>query len=332
MNLNFRKFYPPGALLLTLSIFLSLSSCNRAREKTPQLEQEMTDQVAARAVESSDLVALLPREGEVAEWKLSGEERFFQPDNLWEYINGGAEGYLVFGFRGVVTADYENEKASQQAVVDIYLMANDLCGFGIYAAERSYDAAYVDIGAQGYLTSNALHFYQGPYYIKLTSFQEGDEVGRQLKSLAEVILSRIGGEPAVPEELAVFPQEGLLANSERYLARDMLGQNELKNGFTAEYLLAGTEFKLFFILHDDLDSATHSFECYRDFMQNYGENLQEHQDEGIRWFSADDSYYGRVVAQQTGKAVLGILGAPDVEIVNEYLRRMQEKLLSMGMV
>ena len=71
---------------------------------------------------------------------------------------------------------------------------------------------------------------------------------------------------------------------------------------------------------------------YKDFMQNYGKNLQGHEDEGIRWFSADDSYYGRVVAEQTGKVLLGILGAPDVELVNDYLHQMRQKLFSMGRI
>jgi len=332
MDLHFRKCAHFIQLFLTVSMVLSISSCGGTRGKDLQSKQEEAAQAQARTAEKSALLALLPDEREVSGWRRSAEARFFLPDNLWEYINGGAEGYLVFGFRGVATADYENEQTGQQAVIDIFLMADELCGFGIYASERSYDAMYIDLGAQGYLTANALHLYHGPYYIKLTSFEEGREVGEQLKALAEVILTGIGGDPQVPAELEVFPREGLVANSERYLAQDVLGQSELKNGFTAEYKLAETEFKLFFILHDDLGSASHSFESYKDFMKKYGENLQEHEDEGVRWFFADDSYYGKVITEQTGKAVLGILGAPDAEIVNEYLQLMREKLTSMGLV
>ncbi|MBN2290300.1 MAG: hypothetical protein JXQ83_13280, partial [Candidatus Glassbacteria bacterium] len=292
---------------------------------------EAGGQGAARPAGSSDLAALLPG-AEVPGWRRSGEARLFLPDNLWEYIDGGAEGYLVYNFQAVATADYENEGAGLQAVVDIYQMADDLCGFGIYASERSYSARYIDIGAQGYLTENSLHLYQGPYYIKLTAFQEGEQVGGQLEALAVEILGRIGGKAEVPGELAVFPGDNLVANSERYLARDVLGQSDLKNGFTAEYQVGQNEFKLFFILHDDLSSAARSFESYRTFMEKYGENLQGHEDEDIRWFTADDSYYGRVVTEHTGKVVLGILGAPDVEVVNEYLRQMRQKLISMGKV
>ena len=332
MDYKFCKCSRYLSFFLVASIVLSIFSCGGTGEKGSRSSREQGDQVSSSGAGRSALVALLPGQEKVPGWRQSGEARYFIPDNLWEYINGGAEGYMVYGFQGVATADYENEQAGLQAVVDIYMMANELCGFGIYAAERSYKAHYIDIGAQGYLSANALHFYQGPYYVKLTCFQEGEQVGGQLKALAEPITAGLGGEAAVPAELEIFPQQGLVANSERYQARDVLGQSDLKNGFTAEYLLEGKEFKLFFILHDDLNSADHSFESYRTFMQKYGENLQEHQDEGIRWFSAADSYYGEVVTEQSGKAVLGILGAPDVEIVNEYMQQMRQKLLSMGLV
>jgi Family of unknown function (DUF6599) len=332
MDIRARKIFVFIPLFLALIIVASISACGNAGQKESQAQREKGEQVMSGAADSGDMLALLPAENEVHGWRQSAEARFFMPDNLWEYINGGAEGYLVFGFRGVSTADYENDQEELQAVIDIYKMANDLCGFGIYASERSYDARYIDIGAQGYLTSNALHFYQGPYYIKLTAFQEGEKVGEQLQALAGVVLSRIGGEPLVPGQLEVFPKDGLVPHSERYLARDVLGQSELKNGFTAEYKVEDTEFKLFFILHEDLKSAAFSYEKYGEFMQKYGENHQGHEDDGVRWFTADDSYYGRVVTEQTGKAVLGILGAPDEKTVNQYLQQMRQKLVSMGKI
>ncbi|MEA2063083.1 MAG: DUF6599 family protein [Gemmatimonadota bacterium] len=329
----------PGFLLLLLSawLLLSLCSCGKGRETEPEPEAGASSgqqQSARDPADHSAIAALLPGQGEASAWKKSGQERFFVPDNLWEYINGGAEGYLVFDFQEVATADYETENAGGlQAVVDIYRMGSDLCGFGIYASERSYEADYIDIGAQGYLAANALHLFQGPYYVKITAFKEGEGVGGELEQMARAICAKIGGGAAsMPGQLDVFPKQGLVPHSERYLARDMLGQSDLKNGFTAEYKLEQAEFKLFFILHDDHQSSERSFESYMGFMKKYGKNLDEHTDEGNRWFSADDSYYGKVVTQQAGKAVLGILGAPDVEILNKYLQQMQQKLISMKLV
>ena len=315
----------PGVILLGLC--LSLSGCGRSSQNPSAEVKESPaalDGSPAAAVSPETLTALLPPDGAAAGWKMSGQARSYGPDNLWEYIDGGAEGYLVYNFQGVATADFELAETQRQAVVDIYRMANQLCGFGIFSAERAMDAAGVDIGAQGYLSDNTLNFWQGPYYVKVTSFESGEQ--SKLELLARAVAARLDAGAEMPPELAVFPAEGLIEGSQRYMARDVLGQSTLKNGFSADYKYGETEFKLFFILHDNVEAANESYRVYHDFMEQYGKNLQDHPGEGFPLFSAQDPYYGTVVTMQSGKAVLGIMGLDDPELVNEYLKKMADKL------
>ena len=166
-------FFPKFLVFTFIVLSLSLFVCGKPLENTAGESGESAVGEKPAPVAASSLVELLPSAGEAEGWRLAGEARTFVPDNLWEYINGGAEGYLVYNFEAVVTADYETEEGSLQAVLDIYRMANRLCGFGIYAAERAYDARYLDIGSEGYLTDNTLHFCQGPYSVKITAFDTG---------------------------------------------------------------------------------------------------------------------------------------------------------------
>ena len=39
-------------------------------------------------------------------WKLSTDFPVYTPDNLWDYINGAADGYLSFGFQDLTMAEY----------------------------------------------------------------------------------------------------------------------------------------------------------------------------------------------------------------------------------
>jgi len=323
--------FPLRFLLHTFAVFsLSFFACGKpAEDVAVKGGQGAVEQKAAPA-EASSLVRFLPPAGEAQGWKPAGEPRIFVPDNLWEYINGGAEGYLVYNFQTVVTADYEAEDGSLQAVLDIYKMANRLCGFGIYATERAYEARYIDIGSEGYSTENALHFWQGPYYVKITAFETG--AAEELEKLARAVAGRLDAAPEMPEELEAFPTEGLVDKSQRYLARDVLGHAELKNGFTADYKQDDEEFKIFFILHDDPDKAQHSFNIYREFMEKYGRNVELHTGAEVPLFSAEDSYYGKVFAMQSGKAVLGILGLEDPELVNKYFQQITTMLSRQGMI
>ena len=301
-----------------IAAFVMISGCGSPAGKTEKVESGAV----------TGTVDLLPADGQG--WARSGDPRTFNAENLWEYIDGGAEGYLIYNFQDVATQDYEDANAGLQATLDIYHMSDDMCGFGIYSSERPYEADYMEIGGQGYFTGNALHFWQGPYYVKITSFKEGDEVKDRLVVLAREVTGKLGTKAVVPAELDVFPKENLIPNTVRYLARDVLGQSDLKNGFTAEYKEGDTEFKLFFILHDTVEDARKSLESYKQFMSKYGEGVEDHTGEEVTWFAAKDLYYGHVVAMQAGKTMLGVLGLEDAEKVNQYISEMQEKLSALG--
>ncbi|MCE5273206.1 hypothetical protein LLH00_18160 [bacterium] len=312
-----------GLLLAAAALFAA--GCGGAKENKEEAP------AAAGAAGSGAALAVLPADGAAEGWTRSGEPRVFNADSLWVYIDGGAEGYLIYNFQEVATADYQGPDGLQ-AVVDVYRMANELCGFGIYSSERPYEAQYNQIGCQGYFTRNALNFWQGPYYVKVTSFKEGNEVEPALRKLAEAARAAIPAKAEIPPELDVFPADNLIPNTVRYLARDVLGQSDLKNGFTAEYKDGDTEYKLFFILHETVEEAQKSYESYKTFMTKYAKDLEDHSDEEVPWFSAKDPYYEKVLVMQAGKTMLGALGLQDAERVNDYLGRMQQKLAALGRI
>jgi len=327
--IGFNKFIFPLILFFTIS----LTACGKTG-KGPSSggESAAEGQKKPSTAVSSPMAGLLPSDDGGAGWKRSGEVRVFLPETLWEYIDGGAEGYLVYNFQEVVTGDYDNREAGLQAVVDIYRMADRLCGFGIYSAERFADAEYFQIGTQGYISNNAVHFWKGPYYIKLSAFQEGEEVKEPLKKLAFAVAAKIDADTQFPPELDIFPKEGLIANTERYMARDVLGQSDLKNGFSADYKVGDTEFKIFLILNENPEASLKNYQSYKDFMKKYSKNVEDHSEEEVPWFLAEDPYYGKVVTMQLGKVMLGILGLDNPEMVNDYLQRIQRKLVAQGMV
>jgi hypothetical protein len=85
----------------------------------------------------SQLLGLMPESGEPRECRIVSEPRFYRPDNLWEHIDGEAEQYLLYGFRGVIAAEYAVGTDSSSVNVEIYRMESPSHAFGIYAAERS---------------------------------------------------------------------------------------------------------------------------------------------------------------------------------------------------
>lgn len=286
-------------------------------------EQPVVEEEGAPATGSgySDLLALLPSNGAVADWSREGEPRFFTADNLWEFINGAADGYVMYGFEEVVTADFSMASTEQQAVIDIYKMQDPVHAFGIYCQERSPDYEFLDIGAEGYLGGTALNFWHGPYYVKLTVFEENEELKEELFKLANYVSGMIDHPAGEPREVGYFPAENQKARSVQFLPRDVLGQSYLRNAFEAQYESDGTDYKIVVVLADDVDAAKSGLSKYKEFLSAAGEQkaLEGLGDEG---FVGEDRFYGKVLAARSGSDLLIVLGPPSEDVGRTALSAM----------
>ena len=288
----------------------------------PSTEEEAVPEATSGG---SDLLALLPADGVVSDWTKEGEPRFFTPDNLWEFINGAADGYLMYGFEEVATADFSMGTTDQQVVIDIYRMQDPVHAFGVYCQERNPDYEFLDIGAEGYLGGTALNFWHGPYYVKLTVFDESDELKEQLRNLAKEISRKIEHEPSEPREAKYFPTENQKARSIQFLPRDVLGQSYLRNAFEVQYQSDDTDYKIVAVLAEDAETATSGLSKYREFLSGSGEqkDLEGLGDEG---FVGEDRFYGKVLAVRSGSNILIVLGPPSEEVGREALSAMLSKM------
>ena len=89
-----------GAVLLLMIICISCSGRKDAGQKATT--QEAKPQV--QSPEAQKLLSLLPETNAIPGWTRGPDVRFFNPENLFEFIDGAAENYLIYGFQQVVTA------------------------------------------------------------------------------------------------------------------------------------------------------------------------------------------------------------------------------------
>ena len=149
---------------------------------------------ASLSSEDARLQSLLPESNEVTGWIRGAEIRFFDEDNLYEFINGAAENFLNYGFKKVVTVDYDNAEQTSPIIAEIYQMADARNAFGIYSSERNINSTFKNIGEEGYIGfgGTALNFCSENYYVKITVFQENEALQHEMKKIADVISRRIG--------------------------------------------------------------------------------------------------------------------------------------------
>lgn len=190
------------------------------------------------------LLALLP---EVDGWTSVEAARSFFPDTLYEYINGAAESYIGYDFRELAVGEFKRSGSGTTVTVEIYRMANDTDAFGIYSAERYPDNRTVDVGTHGYIEGEVLNFVQGSVYVKLLCFEGGDETAAILEAFARKVAAAAGARGALPAQFALFPGEGRVGNSEKYVRRNFMGFEDLNNGYTVAYKAGDAEFEGFVV-------------------------------------------------------------------------------------
>lgn len=214
------------------------------------------------------LLGFLPKQGELSDWRITSEPRFFKPDNLFEYINGAADQYLLYGFRKVITTDYAVGADSSSVNVEIYCMKSPTHAFGIYAAERSAEVPPVAIGVQEYLGTNVLIFYKGPYYVKMTSFTFSKDLSASLEQMGRSIADKIPGEFKEPEMFRYFPEENKVKQSERYIPTSFLGQNYLQNGYRCDYASDEETYQVFLVPLESDTAAQAVLKKYQRFLKS----------------------------------------------------------------
>ena len=213
----------------------------------------------------------LPADGELPGWSLVTEPEHYEADNLWEYINGQADFFIDYGFVRVDTAEYRNDRESSSVVLEVYRMGRPQEAFGIFAAERTRDDRPLEVGAQAYLGANVLGFWQAEQYVKLTSFDEGSAVEQLLIDLAEEISSRNPIQGQKLETLLLFPEEGRVEASERFIPKNFLGQPYLTDAYRVDYIHDGQKVKLFVVDTGSPEEAQSHFNRLEDFYRGRGQ-------------------------------------------------------------
>jgi hypothetical protein len=142
-------------------------------------------------------------------WEPSGAKRDYVSDNLYDYKDGGAEGYLIFGFvrmQGITCASGENTLD-----IDVSQMADADAAYGIFAANRDPRLPVVRIGMGGQVQPQSASFARGSYYVEIVEVasEPNRDDSATMRAFATGIEARIEGRDTAPEALQWFPQEGL---------------------------------------------------------------------------------------------------------------------------
>ncbi len=249
---------------------------------------------------------LLPESKEIAGWRTDGEPLLYGEDNLWEYIDGAAENFLSFEFKEVAAQDYASETGTGLKV-EVYEHASPLMAYGIYAQMRSPELVFHAIGNEAFSDEYSIHFWKGPYYVRVAVYDQGPELTEAMKSFASAIAAKIADPGTLPPESCVFPADGLVERDTRYLTEGVLGRARYPSAFVATYQWENERAKLYLSTLPDSAAARAAFDWY---MKETGGSPALIQAAGgpCLQSTCKDPYQGAVVTFQFGRWFGSLVG------------------------
>jgi hypothetical protein len=189
----------------TLVLAVAMGALAAAGTPSPGQRAEAPQMKAAPAA-GLELARFLPEAGAVKGWNAAGAPQTYKGEDLFLYIDGGAEIYHEYGFRQVLAQEYRSG-SGQTLSLEIYEMADAAAAYGMFTFKSSAKGSPAGVGQDGRLEDYYLNFWKGPCLVTITAFEESAECRAGLLPLARAVEARmaLGGERppimrAVPEE------------------------------------------------------------------------------------------------------------------------------------
>lgn len=174
--------------------------------------------------------AQVPKCDLAAGWTQQGPTRAYEASNLFEYMDGNAEGYLLYGF--VAMHGVTCVHGGDSILIDVSEFADGDSAYGMFSANRDARLPAEALGAGGQATPRRVIFTKGRFYVEMAASPDKDHTPA-LRAFSAALEKLVPGSIAVPATLAWFPAEG--QKSARLIPESVLGLRLLKRGYVAEY-------------------------------------------------------------------------------------------------
>jgi len=229
-------------------------------------------------------------------WDLSEKVEVFNPDNLYDRINGSAPLFIENNFREMTAMEYID--GDDYITIQAYRHATPEDAFGMYASERSSEMENFPIGGEAQGDNTNIYFFAGCMYVKIWD-NSVEPDGIAIRSIATELANKIDPDADYPGIFAVFPADGKQPYTQSYVTSNYIGHNFLTNVYYAKYLLDGSAFDLFVIDGGNKEDAKSILDKYFSFTKQ-----DKAIEEGL--LTIRDRYNGDIPVVWNERYIIGI--------------------------
>ncbi|MGO4880216.1 MAG: DUF6599 family protein [Bryobacteraceae bacterium] len=229
--------------------------------------------------------AQVPRCDLAPGWAQQGAARSYDASNLYEYMDGNSEGYLLYGF--VAMHGITCVHGGDSILIDISEFQDADSAYGMFSANRDPQLPAEALGAGGQIVPRRAIFTKDRFYVELAANPEKDHTAA-LRTFCAALEKLLPGSSTVPAALAWFPAEG--QKSARLIPESVLGLRPLKRGYVAEY-----DFGKAFVVEESSPEAAAAV------MDKLRARFEQTSDP----IAFTDRYLGRLCFMQRGRYIVG---------------------------
>lgn len=204
-----------------------------------------------------------------------GPSEFFDPDTLYEKIDGRAELYLPAGFQSLECRRL-GLPDDEDSVVEVFLydMGSARSAYAVFSLQQREDAEPRDFTRYAYLAENALFFCHGPYYLEIVAGTADAAARDALRRTATQLMADLPAEPVDLPEAALLPEAHRLPGHPRLYRADGLGFALLTDLVVADYQIGEFSLSGFVCARGSEADAAKLAQAYQQYIMDDGAMLQ----------------------------------------------------------
>ena len=143
---------------------------------------------------------------EVHGWKAAADPSPYNTKTIFQYMNGAAELYLAFNFRGLKTTRFE-KSGGPSIVVEVYEMGSPEDAYGVFTFEQQDPE--VGIGQGSEFGGGLLRFWKGHNFVTIFGEEPGPDIEEAILVLGRRIAATINDSGNPPKILGYLPDKTL---------------------------------------------------------------------------------------------------------------------------